>query len=266
MQLFGQAKDRQELTTARAHRAVALSEASLFLDLDGTLASFEAAPDLVGPDPLRSALIVRLARRLEGRLAIVSGRSVVEVDRILEGAAPCVAGIHGLERRSGSRAHPMAPCHPALPEVDEAFGAIAKARPGLLVETKPMSVALHYRNAPDAGEAVRELAQRLALQHGLLLQEGVMVAELRTPGPDKGDAVRAFMEEATFAASTPIFVGDDLTDEAGFEAVSSLGGFGVIVGARTPTAAFGRLASPQDVMTWISDSLDEGVFCVEEPS
>ena len=90
-----------------------------------------------------------------------------------------------------------------------------------------------------------------------------MVAELRTPGPDKGDAVRAFMSEATFAGSTPIFVGDDLTDEAGFEAVAKLGGFGVIVGPRVPSAAFARLASPADVMTWISDSLDEGVFCVE---
>lgn len=262
MQLFAR-EDGRSAPPAPASRSLSLSQTALFLDLDGTLAPFETAPDLVTPQPHRSALIARASRRLEGRLAVVSGRSVSEVDRILDGASPCVAGVHGLERRSGSREHPHQPCHPALPDVDEAFEAIAKARPGLLVEKKPLSVALHYRNAPAAGEAVRELAQRLAAQHGLLLQEGVMVAELRTPGPDKGDAVRAFMAEANFKGSIPIFVGDDLTDEAGFEAAAALGGFGVIVGPRAPTAAYGRLRAPDDVITWISDSLDEGVFFVE---
>jgi trehalose 6-phosphate phosphatase len=240
-----------------------LRRASLFLDLDGTLAEFESAPSLVGPSPDRSSLIARACAMLQGRLAVISGRPVADIDRILEGSSPCVAGVHGLERRSLTGFEAYAEDHPGLPDAVGAFTAVAKARPGLLVEEKPMSVALHYRNAPGAAEAVRELAQRLAETHGLVLQEGSMVAELRPPGPDKGDAIRRFMKEPPFAGSTPIFVGDDLTDEAGFAAAAALGGMGVLVGPPRPTAAASRIASPSQVLSWIGQSLDAGAFVLE---
>ena len=240
-----------------------LSVAAIFLDLDGTLAAFESKPSAVVPTAERSSLIARLNHHLEGRLAVVSGRSIEDVDRIVEARAPSVAGVHGLERRRADGTTIAMPPHPALPEVRDAFTTIAGARSGLLVEHKPSSVALHFRNAPAAGDAVMELASRLATTLGLTVQNGDMVAEVRTPGPDKGEAIKAFMAEAPFAGATPIFIGDDLTDEAGFAAVAGLGGLGVLVGPPRSTHAAARLAGPREVLAWLSQSLDAGAFTLE---
>jgi trehalose 6-phosphate phosphatase len=108
-----------------------------------------------------------------------------------------------------------------------------------------------------------ELASRMAETYGLTVQAGEMVAEVRTPGPDKGMAIKAFMAEAPFARARPIFVGDDLTDEAGFAAVSELGGAGVLVGRPRSTHAIARLDGPHEVLEWLSLSLDAGAFSVE---
>ncbi|MDO8322071.1 MAG: trehalose-phosphatase, partial [Phenylobacterium sp.] len=122
------------------------------------------------------------------------------------------------------------------------------------------SVALHYRLAPSAAEAIADLATRLSQTTGLAVQAGSMVVELRSPGPSKGTALRAYMAEAPFRGSTPIFIGDDLTDESGFSEVEQFGGFGVIVGERRPTGARYRVAGPQRVLDWISHSLENNVF------
>ncbi|HYG26338.1 MAG TPA: trehalose-phosphatase [Caulobacteraceae bacterium] len=240
-----------------------LQDASLFLDLDGTLATIMPRPEAVSPAPARTALITRACSRLKGRLAIVSGRAIAEVDRITEAAAPCVAGEHGLQRRLADGSVLAGAAHPALADAKTAFEAVARARFGLQVEQKPMSIALHYRGAPGAEAAVRELAVRLSETHGLTLQEGAMVAELRTPGPDKGETVRAYMAEPPFRGSTPIFVGDDLTDEAGFAAAAELGGYGVLVGPSRETAAPARLEGPEAVLAWLHQGLATGVFAVE---
>ena len=120
-----------------------------------------------------------------------------------------------------------------------------------MFEDKALSVALHYRNAPSAAEAVIEAAERLSQATGLILQLGDMVAELRTPGADKGAAVTAFLRESPFLDATPVFIGDDLTDEDGFAAAERLGGFGVLVGEPRPTTACYRLAAPRDVARWL---------------
>ena len=242
---------------------VPLSSAAVFLDLDGTLAAFESTPSAVVPIAERSALITRLNARLDGRLAIISGRSIADVDRIVEGCCPAVAGVHGLERRCADGSTTAVTAHPALAQVREAFTALAADKPGLLVEDKPASVALHFRNAPGEATAVNALARRLATQLGLTLQAGDMVAEVRTPGPDKGLAIEAFMAEAPFVGATPIFIGDDLTDEAGFAAVAKHGGIGILVGPARPTYAAARLEGPSQVLEWLSLSLDVGAFSLE---
>lgn len=249
---------------AQGRRILApLAETSLFLDLDGTLAGFEPHPGAVGPVKGRSILLGLARSLLGGRLAILSGRTIVEVDRILDKSVACVAGMHGLERRRQNGEHDAVAPHPALAEATAEFETVARARAGLLVEEKPLSVALHYRNAPGAAEAVLELAERLADRHGLQLQRGVMVVELKTPGPDKGAALRAFMATPPFAGTTPIALGDDLTDEPAFRAASDLGGYGVLVGERPDSCASVRLENPGAVLVWLEEALVRGSFALD---
>jgi trehalose 6-phosphate phosphatase len=206
-------------------------DAALFLDLDGTLAHIAPVPSGVGPERERNALLRNTREFLDGRLAVVSGRPISDVDRILCGSVAAVAGTHGLERRSASGEIHTTPPHPGLAEARAKFAALAESQPGLLVEDKGVSVARHYRRVPREGDEIRALGRRLADATGLSLQEGKMVVELRTPGADKGDAIAAFMAEAPFKGARPIFLGDDLTDERGFELVESARGEGVLVGA-----------------------------------
>lgn len=228
---------------------------ALFLDLDGTLAPIAPRPEDVRPDPELTDLLRRLGERLGGRLAVVSGRTVADVDRILEGAVPALAGVHGLERRTPAgeltRAEPPA----GLAAAYKALQAYADARPGLLVENKGLAVAIHYRQAPALQAKVRELALTLVAEHGLDSQFGDMVAELKTPGADKGASVRSFMAEPPFVGTRPVFVGDDLTDEDGFAAADALGGHGVLVAATRATAARDRLPDVAAVHRWLGAAL-----------
>ena len=229
-----------------------LQRSALFLDLDGTLAPFASRPELVGPSPRRTAAVTSAARALDGRLAVVSGRPLQDIDRILDGAALAAAGVHGLERRSAAGAVRRAEPDGAVAQASAVFRGLAEAEPGLQVEDKGLSVALHYRNAPAAAEIAETAGQRLANQTGLKLQRGDCVVELRTRGADKGDAVRAFMDEPPFRGALPVFVGDDLTDEAGFEAAQDLGGYGVRVGApERPTVARYALTDIEAVLAWL---------------
>lgn len=225
--------------------------AALFLDLDGTLAPIMPRPDDVGPDARRARVIARLRDRFEDRVAVVSGRSLPDLDHILSGGVSAIAAIHGLVRRTAAGGVVELQPHGGLEDARRILGELADCERGLLFEDKSLSVALHYRNAPACAEAVIEAAERLSQSTGLVLQLGDMVAELRTPGADKGSAVAAFLNEAPFVGATPIFVGDDLTDEDGFAAARRLGGFGVLAGQPRPTDARHRLDGPGDVLAWL---------------
>lgn len=228
-----------------------LDGAALFLDLDGTLAPIAARPQDVRPDARRTRLIEALEAGLSGRLAVVSGRTLADVDRILEARAPCVAAVHGLVQRGcDGTVHEAAP-HPGLAPAARRLRAFAARDPGLMVEDKGQSIALHFRLARGHAADARALAHRIAGETGLTVQDGDMVEELRTPGPTKGDSVRAFMQTDRFRGARPIFVGDDSTDEHGFAEARRLGGFGVLVGPpRTTHAAF-RLPGVDEVIAWL---------------
>ena len=234
-----------------APKPLRLAESALFLDLDGTLAPIAARPQDVRPDPRRTRLLERLASGLGGRLAVVTGRTLADVDRILEGRIVSVAAVHGLVRRDADGRLHEPPPHPGLAPAAEALRAFAARDSGLLVEEKGASIALHFRLARHHAAAARALARRLAAETGLTVQEGDMVEELRTPGPTKGDSIRDFMQLPAFAGAHPVFVGDDVTDEHGFEAVARLGGFGVLVGPLRATQARYGLPTVEAVMAWL---------------
>jgi trehalose 6-phosphate phosphatase len=146
---------------------------------------------------------------------------------------------------------------PAVRRAVAAFDAFAADRPGVIVEDKTLAAGLHYRQAPDVSADALALAASLAQETGLALQPGSMVLELKTPGTDKGAALTAFMAETPFKGAIPIMVGDDLTDEHGFEAADALGGFGVLVGPERPTAARYRLEDVAAVLDWL-DQIEGG--------
>jgi len=226
------------------------SRTALFLDLDGTLAPIAQRPDAVGPSAELTRLLKRASRRLDGRLAVVSGRSLEDIDRILEGAVIAAAAVHGLVRRTASGSVLTRPPHPGLHYARIKLDRLTD-RPGVLLEDKGLGLAVHYRKAPEAEEAVIRNSRAIAATTGLVLQLGRMVAELRTPGADKGASVRAFMAEQPFTGSVPVFVGDDLTDEDGFAAAAELGGYGVLVGETRDTAARHGLADVGAVLGWL---------------
>lgn len=232
-----------------------LTDASLFLDLDGTLLEFMDRPECVRADASLRELLARLAARLDGRIAIVSGRSLEQIDDILGDTATelAVSGSHGCEHRwNGDLIRPDRPA--ALDRAAERMRIFGDSQPGLLVEEKSFGVALHYRMKPEAQEAVRAFAEGLAAELDLGLQHGNMMVELRVASGNKGSTVRRFMALPPMQGTRPVFIGDDITDEDGFAAAADLGGSGMLIGPDRPTAAVHRLPSPADLRAWLAEA------------
>lgn len=231
---------------------------ALFLDLDGTLLEFASEPSGVAPTARLLELLGRLREATDGAVAVVSGRSIDDLDRLLRPHKLPVAGVHGLQRRDG---HGSAVAPPRLDAelraVRPSLNAFAERHPGTLVEDKGFSLALHYRQRPDLEDAVVRLIEdlRARLPERLELLRGDKVIELKPAGYDKGAAIGAFMQEAPFKGRTPVFIGDDVTDEKGFCTVNDLGGVSVKVGGGR-TAAKARLGDVAAVLRWLEELLD----------
>lgn len=233
-----------------------LESASLFLDLDGTLLELIDRPDEVIADAKLRALLVELASRLDGRLAVISGRSLEQVDAILGDVAAdlAVSGSHGCEHRwRGVLAHPTRP--ETLDVAAARMRDFINGRSGLLVEEKSFGVALHYRMNPETETAVHSLAAELSTQLALAVQHGKMMVELRVDGGDKGRAVHRLMSRPPMSGTRPVFVGDDVTDEPGFVAARDLGGHGILIGTERATAADYRIDSPAGLRAWLEQAI-----------
>lgn len=216
---------------------------ALFLDFDGTLVDIAPEPGAVTVPSSLVPTLGALHAYLGGAVAVVSGRPIAELDRFLAPLRLATAGIHGAERRDSAGELTRLQAQP-LHLVEAAAAALVAQHPALLVEHKHASIAVHYRRVPEL-EAVCVQAMQEAIDRspGLALLHGKMVVEAKPSGASKGDAIEAFLREAPFAGRTPVFIGDDVTDEAGFSTVQRLGGLGVKVG-EGPTVASQRLADP----------------------
>jgi len=228
------------------------SEWALFVDVDGCLLDFAATPTgAVVPDGVRESLTV-WADRLSGALALVSGRSLAQLDQLFSPLRLPAAGLHGLERRHGDRRSEPLAIPLELIAVYEQAQRLAEIWPGIFIEDKGAAIALHWRRAPEAAETLTAFASSaLPRLPGYRLQHGDHVVELRPASADKGSAIAAFLDEAPFAGRMPVFAGDDLTDESGFGAVNAHGGISVLVGRRDGSAATHALADPAAVRAWL---------------
>lgn len=228
--------------------------ASLFLDFDGTIVELADTPDAVVVSDRLRRLLLQLLNYLEGRVAIVSGRQASEVRRLIGLPEIGIAGSHGVEMHMAD-CRIIGPSRPAvLDSVIVELQSFAFCRPGLLVEIKPFGCALHYRQRPEAELVCREVTGMLAERHGLHLQTGKMVVELRGAQGDKGSALRHFMAEPPMMGTRPIFIGDDDTDEQAFLAAKHAGGAGILVGAPRHSEALYRLPSVADTLDWLERS------------
>ena len=228
-----------------------LDGAALFLDFDGTLVELAETPDSILVSPALAPMLERLRRRLDGRLALISGRSLADLERHVPLSGIAFSGSHGLELRLADGTNLPLSVPIGLDDLRDEVTRFTAACDGLLVEEKPAGIALHYRRAPAQAERAIGFMERLARQHGLAVQRGNMVVELRPEGATKGDALRAFMTEPEFAGARPVFVGDDLTDEHAFDAAAALGGAGILVGPARETAARYRVDSVTAVAEWL---------------
>lgn len=230
-------------------------QSALFLDFDGTLVDFAATPDAVRVDAALIELLGHLAKWLDGALALISGRPIAHLDALLAPLELPTAGVHGAERRRADRRIERLRT-PALDAVAAAALDLAARHAGLLVECKTASVALHYRGAPALEARCLEVMTRAAQPiDGVHVLHGKMLVEVVAAGVSKGRAIEAFLGERPFAGRAPVFVGDDVTDETGFEVVRVMGGRNVKVGDGQ-TVAGERIDSTAAVRRWLLASSD----------
>jgi trehalose 6-phosphate phosphatase len=233
---------------------------ALFLDFDGSLVEIAATPADVAIDPGLPQLLDQAAARLNGALAVISGRPLADLSARLEPFRGAAAGIHGLERRrlNGKVVRPIldgfiARARPFLRQ----FAAV---EPGVLLEDKDVAFSLHYRGHPDRAEACLDAARHAQAlsNHQLTILQGKMVVELRPRAANKGRAILEYLGEPPFRGRRPVFLGDDSTDEEGFSVVNRLGGLTIHVGPPNGTAARFDLPDVSAVLAWITDFAEAG--------
>lgn len=239
--------------------ASAEQQIALFLDFDGTLVELAPLPDEVKLDRRVGPALEKLHSLLGGALALVSGRPIPVLDDFLKPHRFDVAGLHGAQVRLAGELRTESKAPEALREATRELVRFANSHVGIIVEDKRISVALHWRLAPQLEEDALALMRVVAAKIGpsVRLQEGKSVAELVPAEASKGGAIAWLMREPPYIGRTPIFIGDDITDEAGFEMVNALGGLSIRIGEGR-TCATRRLASPTALRTILLEAAESG--------
>ncbi len=227
---------------------------ALFLDVDGTLLELAETPQGVHVPTHLKHLLEDVRWRLDGALALVSGRSLANLDTLFSPLRFIASGVHGCERRTADG-------HVLRPEVDAAMIArvrtqlaeFVRGHEGLLLEDKHYAVAMHFRRAPEMKDEVYRIMNEVLTHLGptFALQAGKSVLELRPGAWTKGSSITSFMQEAPFVGRTPVFIGDDVTDEDAFEVVNEMNGVSIRVGQAAATRAKYRLGGVSEVLRWL---------------
>lgn len=229
---------------------------AFFFDVDGTLAAIQSRPEAVFIPEQVIAQLQLLSALSQGALALVSGRPIEQLDALAAPWSGPAAGVHGAERRDaeGNLQRISLPVEVEQSLRAELQDAMA-SWPGTQLEVKGMAFALHYRQAMQHEQDVMRLAEQSVKRFpGLALQPGKCVVEIKPAGIDKGAAISDFMEQPPFAGRTPVFIGDDLTDEKGFLAVNARQGVSIKVGEGSTQAHY-RLHDVDAVYGWLERTL-----------
>ena len=236
---------------------------AVFLDIDGTLLDLADHPQAVVVEPALLVLLDALRRSVGGAVALVTGRSIADVRRLFAPLAFSVAGQHGAELAGPTAEHRLsisdrqaASVHGLRAAAVELL-ALADRHPGLVIEDKGFSIAIHYRLDPSLARCARHAARVLQRRLGgdFEIQEGKYVVEVKPSGRNKGSAIIELLGHPPFAQRVPLFLGDDITDEYGFEVVNRMGGNSVKVGPGRSQANW-RLPDAGAVRSWLQGYVD----------
>lgn len=237
-----------------------LGETAILLDIDGTLLDLAPTPREVWVPPGLAKTLGRLLERTSGALALVSGRSLNDIDLIFAPDQFPAIGGHGAEMRISADSEAVAAHAPPMDkELKRRLAAIAKLSPGILLEDKGYSLALHYRLAPHAEKAIYEAVSliRADLPNAPIeVLPGKSVCEIKHSGFDKASGVQELMTHEPFRGRRPLFIGDDVTDESVFAIMPDLKGLAFSVGRRAQGVA-GHFDEPSDVRAFLARLLDD---------
>jgi trehalose 6-phosphate phosphatase len=228
---------------------------ALFLDFDGTFVDFAPTPESVRLRLGSRELLERLSLKLNGALALVSGRRVADLDQILSPLELPACGVHGQEFRPAPGDLSIQPASPEFDRARRKLSVLLLPDDPLLVEDKGGALVLHYRQHPEQRARAEALAEAAIVGlDDLYMVEGHMIFEIRQHGITKAVALELFASEPAFRKRLPVFVGDDSTDEDGLRAAERAGGFGVKVGPGATQAAY-RLPDVTGVHEWLKQAV-----------
>jgi trehalose 6-phosphate phosphatase len=258
-QNLAKAANDDDAMTSYAHTPTELmpplAECALLLDIDGTLLDMAPTPREVWVPPELATALGRLLRLTHGALALVSGRSLNDIDLIFAPMQFPAVGGHGAEMRLSQENQSVASHAPPLDaELKRRLAALAKLSPGILLEDKGYSLALHYRLAPHAEQAIYDAvsAIRADLPNAPIeVLPGKFVCEIKHAGFTKATGVIELMTHAPFKGKRPVFLGDDVTDETVFAIMPGMNGLAFSVGRHAQGVA-GHFGEPRDVRSWLS--------------
>jgi len=234
---------------------------ALFLDVDGTLLNYVSRPEAAIVPPSLRQTLAGMSAALDGALAIVSGRTIADLDRLFAPLRVPVAGQHGAEARRSERTCILAadstPSTPALASILAPVYALVARQPAIMIENKGLSAAVHYADAGPERDALSAiLPGAIARSKGAYqLLASHLAFDIVPHAVDKGRAVDWFMAASPFAGRIPVFIGDDRTDEDGFAAVTARGGYAIKVGQPDNSIARWHMRSPSELREWLDRSL-----------
>src|SRR5213082_4000345 len=251
--------DSPEAVPVPASLVPHLSETAILLDIDGTLLDLMPTPREVWVPPGLAKTLNRLLARTNGALALVSGRSLNDIDLIFAPDQFPAVGGHGAEMRLEADSEAVAAHAPPMDkELKRRLAAIARLSPGILLEDKGYSLALHYRPAPHAEKAIYAAVSliRADLPNAPIeVLPGKAVCEIKHSGFTKATGVRELMTHQPFKGRRPVFIGDDVTDETVFAIMPDMNGLSFSVGRRA-MGVNGHFDEPRDVREWLAHLLD----------